>query len=155
MLTLRAITLALMLLPAAPATSGPCIRPVSGEEPLSEVEAEQPYRLATHSLTLPGYKGLLLRPLNRPDDDRFYEIAGQTYRRIPTPAPGSTIFDSESLPVSAGGQFLLGWEGRKVWHLPDGSDDWQEFAPDQSWWGFAHDAGSGDLYLSFGISAPI
>ncbi len=157
MLALKRCTFAalgLMLLHSAPATSGPCILPVQGEEPLSEVEADQPYRLAIDPITLPGYKGLLVRPHNRPDDSNFYEITGHTYRRIATPAPGSTFLDSESLPVSGSGQFLLGWEGRVVWHLPDGSDDWQDAAPGQTWWGYAYDPGAQDLYLSFGPGSP-
>ena len=156
MLALRCcVFAALMLLHPASAISGPCILPVQGEEPLSDVEAEQPYRLATDPITLPGYKGLLVRPLNRPDDSNFYEITGRSYRRIPMPAPGSTYLDSESLPVSGGAQFLLGWAGRVVWHLPEGSDTWQDAAPGQTWWGYAYDPGAQDLYLSFGPGSPI
>lgn len=92
--------------PAQAVTS--CILPVEGEEPLSAVEAEQPYRLATNPITLPGYSGLLLRPLNRPGRQVFHEIDGRTYRHIQEPAPGSNIFDSDVKQVSAGDRFLLG-----------------------------------------------
>lgn len=104
---------------------------------------------------MPGYKGLLLRPHNRPDNSSFYVITGHSYRRIPTPALGSTYLDSQSLPVRGGGQLLMGWEGRVVWHLPDPSEDWEDAAPGQTWWGYAYDQGAQDLYLSFGPGAPI
>jgi len=64
---LLAFLLSLTPLWALPVAAGPCILPVTGEEPMSEVEREQPYRLASHPISLPGYDGLLMRPLNRPD----------------------------------------------------------------------------------------
>lgn len=92
---LTAFVLSLIPLGALPVAAGPCILPVEGGEPMSEVEREQPYRLASHPISLPGYHGLLLRPLNRPDEPGFHVVDGWDYRKLARPAPGSNIFDGD------------------------------------------------------------
>lgn len=59
------------VLGALPGKAGPCILPIEGEEPMSEVEVRQPSRLAWNPITLPGYAGLLLRPINRQGPPEF------------------------------------------------------------------------------------
>lgn len=152
---LVAFLLSLTPLGALPLAAGPCILPVTGEEPMSEAERKQPYRLATHPTTLPGYDSLLLRPLNRPDGPEFYEIAGRHYRQLARPAPGSNIFDQDVRPVTGGDYFLPGWDSRILWHLPAGSDQWQEAKPGEKWWGTAYDEGTQDFYVGFAPQAPL
>lgn len=150
-----AFLLFLTPLGALPLAAGPCILPVTGEEPLSEVEREQPYRLASHPIILPGYDGLLLRPLNRPDEPEFYEVDGRQYRRLASPAPGSNIIDRDLVLATGGDYFLPGWAGRVLWHLPAGSDTWEEARPGETWWGTAFDEGTQDFYVGFAPKAPL
>ena len=120
-------TLAALLLPLTvgiEAVADSCILPVLGEEPLSDIELEQPYRLGSNPLVLPGYDGLLVRPLNRPGPGGFYEIDGNTYQVREEPAPGSNIFDGEALLVHGGHHILLGWQNNIAWQLAPGSDRW-------------------------------
>jgi hypothetical protein len=152
---LLALLLSLIPLGALPLAAGPCILPVAGEEPMSEVEREQPYRLASNPITLPGYDGLLLRPYNRPEKLHFYEIAGTTYQARARPAPGSNIIDKDIRLVTGGDHFLAGWDGRVLWQLPAGSDQWQEARPGEKWWGTAYDEGTGDFYVGFAAQAPL
>lgn len=142
---LVAFLFSLMPLGALPLAAGSCILPIEGEEPMSEVERDQPYRLATHPITPPGYDGLLLRPLNRPDEPEFYEIGGWDYRRLASSAPGSNIFDGDLRLATGGDRFLAGWDGRVLWHLPSGSDTWEEVRPGETWWGTAFDEGKQDF----------
>ena len=150
-----AFLLFLTPLGALPLAAGPCILPVTGEEPMSEVEREQPYRLASHPIILPGYDGLLLRPLNRPDEPEFYEIDGRQYRRLASPAPGSNIIDRDLVLATGGDYFLPGWAGRVLWHLPASSDTWEEARPGETWWGTAFDEGTQDFYVGFAPKAPL
>lgn len=152
---LVAFHLSLTPLGARPLAAGPCILPVTGEEPMSEVEREQPYRLASHPITLPGYDGLLLRPLNRSDEPKFYEIAGRDYRQLARPAPGSSIIDKEARLVTGGDYFLAGWDGRFLWQLPAGSEQWQEARPGGKWWATAYDEGTRDFYVGFSPQASL
>jgi hypothetical protein len=145
---------AVLWLPASGAGAGPCILPVTGEEPLSVVEAEQPGRLAWNPLVLPGYEGLLLRPINRPSDGHFYQIVGTTYRKMAVPAAGSSILDEETL-VAKGGDLFLPEVGGRLWHLPQGLAQWQEVDVGNGLSITAHDAGSQDLYAGFGTSSPV
>ena len=124
---LVAFLLSLTPLGAMPLAAGPCVLPVTGEAPMSEVEREQPYRLATNPITLPGHDGLLLRPLNRPDEPEFHEIAGSDHRQLARPAPGSNIFDEELRLTTGRDHFLAGWvrcvaegpaRGKVVGHCP-------------------------------------
>ena len=149
------LLLSLTTLGALPLAARPCILPVMGEEPMSEVEREQPYRLATHPITLPGYDGLLLRPLNRLDEPKFYEIAGRDYRRLARPAPGSNIFDEDIRSATGGDYFLPGRDGSVLWHLPYGSDTRQEARPGHKWWGTAYDEGTQEFYVGFAPQAPL
>lgn len=140
---------------ALPLAASPCILPVEGEEPMSDVEREQPYRLATNSITLPGYSGLLLRPINRPGGYGLYEISGRDYRELARPAPGSNIFDQEIRLATGGDHFLAGWDDHALWHLPGGSDDWRRVRPGERWWGTAYDEGTGDFYAGFAPRDPL
>ena len=150
-----AFLLSLTPLGALPLVAGPCILPVTGEEPLTEVELDQPYRLAANPITIPGHGGLLLRPVNRADSLHFYEIAGTTYRVRARPAPGSNIIDRDVQLAVGGDYFLPGWDDRVLWQLPAGSDTWQEAWPGQKWWGTAYDEGTQDFYAGFAPKAPL
>lgn len=152
---LVAFLLSLTALGSLPLAAGPCILPVTGEEPLTEVERDQPYRLATNPITLPGHGGLLLRPVNRTDTQHFYEIAGTTYKALARPAPGSNIIDGDVQLGIGGDYFLPGWDGRILWQLPAGSDTWQEARQGEKWWGTAYDKGIQDLYAGFAPKAPL
>lgn len=149
------LLLSLIPLGTLPLAAGPCILPVTGEEPMSEAEREQPYRLATNPITVPGYDGVLLRPLNRPEMRHFYEVVGTNYQARARPAPGSNIFDKDIRLVTGGDHFLAGWDGRVLWQLPAGSDQWQEARPGETWWGPAYDEGTGDFYVDFAAKAPL
>lgn len=152
---LLAFLLSLTPLGALPLAAGPCILPVTGEEPLTEVELDQPYRLAANPITIPGHGGLLLRPVNRADNLHFYEIAGTTYRARARPAPGSNIIDRDVHLAVGGDYFLPGWDDRVLWQLPAGSDTWQEARPGEEWWGTAYDEGTQDFYVGFAAQAPL
>ncbi|RYD18164.1 MAG: hypothetical protein EOP88_23560 [Verrucomicrobiaceae bacterium] len=152
---LLAFLLSLTPLGARPLAAGPCILPVTGEEPLTEVERDQPYRLAANPITIPGHGGLLLRPVNRTDHLHFYEIVGKTYRARARPAPGSNIIDGDVQLAVGGDYFLPGWDDRVLWQLPAGSDAWQEAWPGQKWWGTAYDEGTQDFYAGFAPKAPL
>lgn len=152
---LLALLLSLTPLGALPLAAGPCILPVTGEEPLTEVERDQPYRLATNPITIPGQGGLLLRPVNRADHLHFYEIVGTIYRARARPAPGSNIIDGEVQLAVGGDYFLPGWDDRVLWQLPAGSDAWQEAWPGQKWWGTAYDEGTQDFYAGFAPKAQL
>jgi hypothetical protein len=137
------------------AGAGPCILPVTGEEPLSEAEAEQPGRLAWNPLVLPGYEGLLLRPINRPNDGHFYQIVGTVYQKVAEPAAGWSILDME-LRVARGGDLFLpdGGLGR-LWHLPQGSGHWQEVGAGAGPSLTAYDEGTQDFYAEFGNGTSV
>lgn len=136
---------------ASGARADPCILPITGEEPLSEVEMEQPGRLAWNPLTLPGYDGLLLRPINRPSDGNFYQIVGTTYRKMAEPAAGSNIIDDE-IRIARGGDIFLG--SREIWHLPKGSNEWRQVPGRDSFSLTAYDEGTQDLYVGLGRGTP-
>lgn len=129
------------------ASAGACILPITGEEPMSKVEMEQPGRLAWNPISLPGYDGLLLRPINRPSDGHFYQIVGTTYRKLAEPAAGSSIMNEE-IRVAQGGDMFLPETAGKVWHLPEGSDEWRQVAGDGRSV-TAHDEGTQDFYVGF------
>ena len=135
------------------AQAGPCILPVTGEEPLSEVEAEDPWRLASNPLVLPGYEGLLLRPVNRPTRGYFYQIVGTTYHRMAKPAAGSSII--EELLIAKGGDLFLPQSFGELWHLPKGAGQWQEVNAGNGLTNTAYDAGTQDLYAGFGQGTPV
>lgn len=149
------MAVACLAVPVSQALAGPCILPVTGEEPMSEVETRQPYRLATNPITLPGYQGLLLRPLNRPSKDHAFQILGTRYEPVPAPAPGSNIFDKDLIQTASGDRFLAGWDNRILWHLPAGSQQWQQVRPGARWWGTAYDDGSEEFYVGFGAKEPL
>ncbi len=154
-LLVASVLLSLTALGAFSLAAGPCILPVEGEEPMSDVEREQPYRLATNPITLPGYSGLLLRPINRPGGYGLYEISGRDYREHARPAPGSNIFDQKVRLATGGDHFLAGWDDRALWHLPEASEKWQRVRPGERWWGTAYDEGTGDFYAGFAPRDPL
>jgi hypothetical protein len=144
------------LMVASPvAGAGPCILPVTGEEPLSEAEAEAPWRLAWNPLVLPGYAGLLLRPINRPSDGHFYQIVGTTYQKVAEPTAGWSILDEELRVAPGGDRFLSDGVLGRLWHLPAGSDEWQEVAQENRTTITAYDEGTQDFFVASGNGAPV
>jgi hypothetical protein len=152
---LVAFLLFLTPLGALPLAAGPCILPVTGEEPMSDVEREQPGRLAWNPLVLPGYDGLLLRPINRPSDGHFYQIVGTAYRKVAEPAAGWSILDHE-LRVARGGDHFLSDGGiGRLWRLPKGSGEWQEVILENLSSITAFDEGTQDFYVASGKGTPV
>ena len=129
-----------------------CVLDVRGDEPVMDVEKRQPFRLAKNPITLPGYDGLLLRPHNR---GGLYEIVGTDYQPLPQPAPGSSFLDLPVYAVRGGWHILLGWNGRIVWGLPPGSNEWQRLEVGERWNLAAYDQGARDLYVTFGRDRPV
>jgi hypothetical protein len=142
-------------LAALSAQADPCFLPITGEEPLSEVELEQPGRLAWNPLTLPGYDGLLLRPINRPSKGHFYQIIGTAYQKMAEPAAGSSIIDPEMWTARGGDIFLHDVDGGKIWHWPPGSDEWLELRGIGRWSITAYDDGTQDFYVGSGPKGPL
>ena len=152
---LLAFLLSLTPVGALPLTAGPCILPVTGEEPMSEVEREQPGRLAWNPLVLPGYEGLLLRPINRPRDGHFYQIVGTAYQKVAEPAAGWSILDHELRVARGGDHFLSDGAIGRLWHLPQGSDEWQEVRLENRTSITAYDEGTQDFYVASGKGTKV
>ncbi|CTQ48568.1 hypothetical protein JDO7802_00570 [Jannaschia donghaensis] len=148
----RTVVVGIFLLLGEPARAlDACILDVSGDELVLDIEVEEPGHLAWHPGTLPGYHGLLLRPLNR---GGLYEIDGINYREVPEPAPGSNPNERAPVFVRGGWRIHLGEKGI-TWGMPPGTDEWQQIAPGQRRWRGVYDEGTQDLYVSFSREAPV
>lgn len=151
-MNVRAVAACMLVLLGEPAQAlDACVLDVSGDEPILDIEVEQPGRLAWHPVTLPGYHGLLLRPLNR---GGLYEIDGTNYREVPEPAPGSNSNEGAPVFVRGGWRMHLGEKGI-IWGMPPSTDEWQQIAPGQRRWHGVYDEGTQDLYVSFAREGPV
>ncbi|WP_308917456.1 hypothetical protein [Jannaschia sp. LMIT008] len=140
----RAVALGMMMAGVMPVHAA-CIRPVQGSAPVNAIEREQPYRLATNPVVVPGYDRLIVQAGNRYDTHpTLYRIEGDRFLPLDRALPGAPHYDAvDPVPLRDGSTGFIEVTPPILWHLPGDGSGWRTlpWARDFAW--AVHDAGTG------------
>lgn len=122
-----------------------CILPVAGSEPRLSVEIDQPYRIAISPKVVPGFDGLIVNALNRPE---LYEFDGESLSLIESDFPHVWGFAFEyGIHIAPSGEaYGFGSDPKVIFYHSNGYSGWEPIEETRDYYRAFFDQGSGDVY---------
>ncbi|SMX31182.1 hypothetical protein [Actibacterium lipolyticum] len=123
-----------------------CVRDVVGGEAKLPVEIEQPYRIASDPITIPGFDGLVFKAVNR---HQLYEYDGSRYNLIESDFPHVWGFAFEhGIHVNLNGNaYGFGSKPKVIFYHQDGTSSWEPIEATRDYWDAFFDQGAGEAYF--------